>query len=339
MQNLLTRQEFSEGVFKRDGYKCVFCGEPAKDAHHLIERRLWEDGGYYLDNGISVCTKHHLLCESTDISVEDARIAAGITKPIVPPHLYNDTCIDKWGNVVLPNGSRLKGELFFDESVQKILADKLHLFTECVKYPRTSHLPWSQTVGEDDRYIKDVSYFYDTEVVVTEKMDGENTSIYQNNIHARSLDGRNHLSRNWVKNFASQWQFELPEGWRVCGENMYAKHSIFYTGLASYFLGFSMWDDKNNCLSWDETVDWFNLLGVEPVPVLYRGIFDEEKIKALWSDNERDFKEGYVIRWAKGFPYPSFRHAVAKFVRKNHVHTHAHWMQQIIVPNEIKKEI
>ena len=34
MEKLLTRDEFREGVFKRDAHKCVICGEPAKDAHH-----------------------------------------------------------------------------------------------------------------------------------------------------------------------------------------------------------------------------------------------------------------------------------------------------------------
>jgi len=37
------------------------------------------------------------------------------------------------------------------------------------------------------------------EVVVTEKMDGENTTMYCDNIHARSIDGRHHPSRDWVK--------------------------------------------------------------------------------------------------------------------------------------------
>ena len=44
---LLTRDQFREGVFKRDNHKCVICRAPAVDAHHIIERRLWTDGGYY----------------------------------------------------------------------------------------------------------------------------------------------------------------------------------------------------------------------------------------------------------------------------------------------------
>lgn len=340
-EKLLTREEFRNQVFSRDNHKCVFCKNPAKDAHHIIERRLFDTpeclGGYYESNGVSVCEAHHLLCESTDITVEDCRICAGITKPVVPPHLYNDQIIDKWGNIVLPNGTRLKGELFFDESVQKILHDKLPLFTEYVKYPRTSHLPWSETVGEDDRYIKDVSTFEGKEVWVTEKFDGENTSVYRDYIHARSLDGRNHESRNWVKNFAATWQFELPEGWRLCGENMYAKHSIFYTNLPSYFIGFSIWNEKNVCLSRKDTLEWFELLGVTPARELYVGVFNKDIVQSLWSDDEKENCEGYVVRLTDAFSYANFRHSVAKFVRKNHVHTHAHWMHQMVEPNGLMK--
>src|SRR5271163_2337560 len=78
-----------EGTLARDKGRCVFCDNPAKDAHHIIERRLWDDGGYYLDNGASVCREHHLACEMTTISVEDVRLACGVTKPIIPSHLYD----------------------------------------------------------------------------------------------------------------------------------------------------------------------------------------------------------------------------------------------------------
>lgn len=42
------------------------------------------------------------------------------------------------------------------------------------KYPRTYHLPWSPGVSEDDKTISDISIFRDSEVVVSEKLDGEN---------------------------------------------------------------------------------------------------------------------------------------------------------------------
>lgn len=65
---LHTRDEFREKVFSRDNSLCVICGKPAKDAHHIIERRLFTDGGYYLDNGASLCETHHILAEQYSIA-------------------------------------------------------------------------------------------------------------------------------------------------------------------------------------------------------------------------------------------------------------------------------
>ena len=341
MHKLLTRDQFREGVFERDGYLCVFCKAPAVDAHHIMERRLWSDGGYYLANGASVCTPCHLKCERTQYSLEEVRRAAAIVKHIIPDHLYDDQEYDKWGNIIMPNGNRLRGELFWDESVQKILTEGkvLDLFTDKVKYPRTHHLPWSQGKTEDDRVMQDLSGFIGNRVIVTEKMDGENTSIYHDYLHARSIDGRNHPSRAWVKNFWGNICGDIPEGWRVCGENLYAKHSIHYDALDTYFMGFSVWNDKNECLDWDTTQEWFQLLGITSVPVLYDGIWNEKLIRGLY-DEKKDYnnREGYVVRIASGFAYGQFKKSVAKFVRANHVAPESHhWFAQQIVPNKLKE--
>lgn len=329
MSQLLSRDDFRDAVFARDKHQCVFCALPAQDAHHILERRLWPDGGYYLSNGASVCGQHHLECEMTKISVEEVRAAAGITKAILPPHLYPDHQYDKWGNPVLANGQRMKGELFFDESVQKILAagSALAHFTNKVKYARTHHLPWSEGLHSDDRLIETMDAFHGRRVIVTEKKDGENTTMYSDGLHARSVDGRHHPSRDWVKNLWSRISQDIPPDWRVCGENLYAQHSIAYENLPTYFMGFSIWDEQNNCLAWDDALEWFELLGIEPVPVLYDGIYDEAAIRALY-DSKRDWAsvEGYVVRLADSFSYGQFKHAVAKFVRKGHVQTTKHWM-------------
>lgn len=342
--SVLSRDEFREGVFARDNHKCVICGEPAVDAHHILERRLFIDGGYYLNNGASVCEKHHIECEQTVISVEDIRYHAGITKKVIPPHMYDDVIYDKWGNVIMESGRRLKGELFYDASVQKVMGEGgvLDLFEPYVKYPRTNHLPWSDGIHNDDRVISTMEWFQGETVVVTEKMDGENTSMYCDHIHARSLDSKNHSSRNWVKNYWGKISGEIPEGWRICGENLYAKHSIGYEELPSYFLGFSIWNQENIALSWKETMEWFELLEIEPVKVLYHGIYDEDKIKALVKDLPWDSSEGYILRVADEIPYNEFKYKVAKFVRKNHVQTIKHWMHgQAVVPNKVfdKKEL
>lgn len=360
---LLTRDAFREAVFARDGHQCVFCKQPDKyewtrvkfydsnfvpdgdhtrlDAHHIIERRLWSDGGYYIDNGATVCGACHWKCEATTISVETVREAAGITKIILPEHLYSDQSYDKWGNPCMSNGTRLKGELFFDESVQKILGEGgvFHLFVSHVKYPRTYHLPWSPGLHDDDRMMSSLKAFESHRVIVTEKMDGENTTLYSDYIHARSVDGRHHESRNWVKQFWSSIKHDIPDGWRICGENLYAAHSIRYGHLPTYFMGFSIWNERNVCLDWDTTLEWFTLLGITPVPVIYEGIFNYDQQAILdqwWAKQDQLLHEGYVMRVADEIPYGMFRYKVGKFVRKDHVRTVKHWMHgQRMVRNEL----
>lgn len=125
---ILTREQFTEFAFKRDKHSCIFCSEKPTSCHHIIDRSLFIDGGYYLDNGASVCDKHHWDCEKTDISVEDVRKACKITNIIVPENYDKNLIYDKWCNIILANGRRTPGPLFFKENVQKILKDKIYLF-------------------------------------------------------------------------------------------------------------------------------------------------------------------------------------------------------------------
>lgn len=207
-----------------------------------------------------------------------------------------------------------------------------------VKYPRTPHLTWSEGISSDDKVIKSLSRFFDKEVVVTVKLDGENSTLYKTHIHARSVNSGNHISRDWLKNFWVGFRNDIPENFRICGENMYAKHSIFYEDLKTYFYGFSVWEGLT-CLSWEETLDWFNLLGIISVPILYHGVFSEAKIKSLW-DGIKDRHEGYVVRLDDEFSYSDFSNCVGKFVRANHVnHDAKHWMYgQNVIKNKLKTE-
>jgi len=336
---IMTRDEFREGVFLRDNHKCVICGKPAKDAHHIIERRLFSNGGYFLDNGSSLCEEHHIKAEETTLSCEEIREKAGITTIVLPEHFYDDYVYDKWGNIILPTEQRIKGELFYDESVQKILkqGNVLDLFQKFVKYPRTYHVNWS-TLSKDDRMIENDNHFVGKRVVVTLKKDGENTTMYNDYIHARSLENASHETRNWVKGLWSKIGWMLDDNMRICGENMYAVHSIKYTNLKSYFFMFSMWTD-NTCMSWDETVEYSKILGLEMVPVIYDGIYDKDSIIKIFENYPGE--EGYVIRLADEYNYIDFRRSIAKFVRPEFRQTvnnsHGHWISKKIEINELEK--
>jgi hypothetical protein len=342
---LLDRDSFREGVFARDNNLCVICKQPGQDAHHILERRLFPDGGYYLDNGATLCGAHHLAAEMTTLSCEAIREACGIRTPVIPPHLYPDLVYDKWGNEILSNGLRAKGELFDDESVQKILAQGgvLNLFVD-PRYPRTMHLPWSGGVGKDDRVIDNLDGFKGKRVIVSVKMDGENTTLKPDRMHARSPESKTDESRTWMANYWAVVRHDIPQGWRVCGENLYAGppwHVIKYVNLPKpngYFLGFSVWNDKNVCLSWDETREWFSLMGIAHVPVIYDGVWDERLIRDIYPIQSptalrySPTHEGYVVRLADAFHYRDFRRACAKFV-------HADFRREVDANHGVKQRV
>jgi predicted kinase len=199
-----------------------------------------------------------------------------------------------------------------------------------VRYPRTPHLPWSPGATADDVRAGDLSGLRGREVVVTEKLDGENTTIYADGVHARSLDSAHHPSRTWVKALQGRIGGRIPPGWRVCGENLFARHSIEYKDLDSWFYGFSVWDG-DHCLDWDQTVRFLRRLGVPSPPVLWRGTFDERVLRRLKLDTAR--QEGYVVRAVDGFGRPEFGEQVAKWVRPSHVESDTHWMHAAVVEN------
>jgi hypothetical protein len=206
-----------------------------------------------------------------------------------------------------------------------------------VKYPRTWHLPDSPNRGADgDHAYADYSSFAGREVVVTEKLDGENTTIYADGYcHARSTPSGYHPTRTWVRALAGRVAHALPDGWRICGENTFGRHSIAYDALPSYFQLFAVYDADEICLSWDDTAAWAQRLGVDLVPLLYRGVFDHARVLGLLSGASAfgPEREGVVLRWADAFAVADHQRAAGKLVRSDHVKTDQHWMHGEVSAN------
>lgn len=60
----LIREAFREAVFKRDKHRCAFCSATQElDAHHITDRKEMPNGGYVVENGISLCPIHHKMAE------------------------------------------------------------------------------------------------------------------------------------------------------------------------------------------------------------------------------------------------------------------------------------
>lgn len=205
---------------------------------------------------------------------------------------------------------------------------------ELYKYPRTPHLPFSEGFTADDKVLKTVEHFKGKRIVITEKMDGENTTIYPNFYHARSLDSKHKGYHSWLLSYLPLIQYQIPEGFHICGEYLYAKHSIKYNDLLSYFYGFSVWNE-NICLNWEDTLIFFRQLGIVAVPQLYIGVYNEDLIKRIAKQVVNRGGEGIVIRLEDAFRYEDFSKSVAKYVRKNHVQTDKHWSLQNIEVNKL----
>lgn len=210
-----------------------------------------------------------------------------------------------------------------------------------IKYPRTPHLPWSGSKDSDDLTLADISRWQNVAYVVTEKLDGGGVTLYRDFLHARSLNAVAGEDYARVRQIHAAVQWEIPEGWRVCGENVAATHSIRYTHLESYFYIFSIWNERNICLSWDETLLWRDLLGLTTVPEIYRGSFSESAVQQAflkYSETRPDEVEGYVCRPVRAFEYAEFADVCAKFVRQNHAKTDNSWRTQERVWNELSLE-
>ncbi len=209
------------------------------------------------------------------------------------------------------------------------------------KYPKTSHLPWSESFHKTDhRMIDPESVFGGKEVVVTVKLDGENTTWYNDFFHSRSIDSGWHESRSWVNRMHGEKAWMLLDDERICGENLYAEHSIHYKHLRGYFYVFGYWIG-NECQSWDDTVKRAEELDLPVVDVIYRGIWDADAIKALiGTEFNGDEMEGYVVRPAGAFTHnfdqSDVKMPLGKYVRKDHVQTDQHWTKKVVVPNELE---
>ena len=207
------------------------------------------------------------------------------------------------------------------------------------KYPRTWHLPDSPNRGADgDHAYADYSTFEGREVVVTEKLDGENTTIYADGYtHARSISSGYHPTRTWVRALAGRVAHALPEGWRICGENTYGRHSIAYDALPSYFQLFAVYDDEDMCLWWDDTKEWAARLGVDlGAGALPRPVHHDRA--RCWTGRPRSAPSARAS-WSAGRTRSTRRAPAGRRQARppDHVKTDQHWMHGEVPANGLAR--
>ncbi len=205
------------------------------------------------------------------------------------------------------------------------------------KYPRTYHLPWSPGTTSDDRKLSGDWFdaYKGKEIVITEKLDGENLAINHYDCFARSHGAptRSPWSRNIWDNDGILWQIKdkIADNEVVYGENLFGEHSITYNKLQNYWHIFAA-TNGDVWFSWDEVCMIADILKQQHVPELWRGVVNtEEELRALVDRFVSEpsvygpTREGVVIRDAGEFPIDEFSTHVCKWVRPNHVQTDEHW--------------
>lgn len=331
---LLTRDQFREQSLKRDKYACVVCS--CKDnlsVHHILERKLFPDGGYYLDNAASLCEKCHLLAENTEYSVEFIRKAAKVNV-ILPPGFDYNVIYDKWGNEILGE-VRIKGPLYSDPGPTRLLKH-INFMENSKKYPRTYHLPFSPGATNDDKIMDSYDHFHDQEIVISQKFDGSNVCLEREHCFARTHSGPpTHASFDMFKSLHAGIKSMIPESFQIFGEWLYAKHSIHYHDLPGYLMIFGIrYNDV--WLSWEETELWAEELGISTVTVEFIGkTNDLESLinKLMKEESLYGEKEGMVVRFSREFNDENFSTHCSKYVREHHIQTSDHWKDQEIVKN------
>ena len=201
------------------------------------------------------------------------------------------------------------------------------------KYNRTYHLPWSPGSTNDDRISDNVELLLGTEIIITEKLDGENCGMTDEGVYARSH--ATFTTSAWSREVRQLHKLsvedELGDGVFLFGENMEGIHSIEYSNLESYFYIFGI-RDNDIWIPWEKVEEYSYLLDIPTVPVLFKGVVNSAKeLQQIVEDlvskpSELGGQiEGIVVRTAGMFHNDDFADNVMKWVRKGHVSTDVHW--------------
>lgn len=167
------------------------------------------------------------------------------------------------------------------------------------------YLPWSPKTYPD-QILLSVQPFISRQIVVFTLMDGINTTFTQNSISPPDKS---------IESIYNNIKDDIPDNYKFMGENLYNTKSIFYDNLLSHFLLHSIYNHHDICLSWDETVEWAELLDLKTLPVIFRGEFNPSLLKQLYHPiKDGNACLGYVVRVAGSFYQRSLDQSAAKYV-------------------------
>ena len=198
------------------------------------------------------------------------------------------------------------------------------------RYPRTPCWPQSPSYPRGDRATEDPESFTCREIVITEKLDGSNTTL--RNGEALTRSGKR--TAPWLAMARKHHAWKLTGLDEIIyGEDLYGVHSIAYAPMREEqtFRAFALL--RGSILtSWDELVEITESLEIPRVPVLFRGEFSNVKeLNEFIQQAHREKsvlgpdREGVIVRTSGEFPLERLAQNVCKSVRADHVQAGEHW--------------
>lgn len=206
------------------------------------------------------------------------------------------------------------------------------------KYPRTPHWPESLSKTSDDKTNQNPATFLNCEVVITEKLDGGNTCLWNREVYARATSSPSH--DGWmamVRKYQGYKTGTIPVAQMLYGEDLYGVHSIEYDPMNRdetfrLFAARTVIGDIDRFDSWHHVCCLSKVLDIPTVPILFRGAFATVADITNWfmanignPSTLGPSCEGFVMRKTNTFDTGDFANNVVKFVRPNHVQTDTHW--------------
>lgn len=220
------------------------------------------------------------------------------------------------------------------------------------KFPSTPYLiePNNVPLRTDKIFSEsERKYFLSHKLTIEEKIDGANLGISFDDEGNIKLQNRGSFL---VLPFIGQWK-KLSE-WLLLKENIlfellgndlilfgewcYARHSVKYTKLPDWFLGFDIFDKRTQSFwSVKKRDTAFKKYNIVPVPQITNKKFTLSELKQLLSNTSaysNETYEGVYLRFDKGDKLEKR----AKMVHNEFVQNiQEHWSGQQIKPNELKQ--
>ena len=206
-------------------------------------------------------------------------------------------------------------------------------------------MPFSPGCQRDDKFIKTVSHLLNTDVVITEKLDGGNVCLESEDVFARSHEGPpSHPSFGELKALHSTLKYQIPQDVQVFGEWCLAIKSLEYTEVLPAYLFIIAIRENGVWKSWQDTQNWASDLCLPTVPQIaltrFSSVQDMKcQVEAITGTASAygPEKEGVVVRRIDEITDEDFEVSVAKWVRKDHVQDDEHWSNGLYRRHKIQR--